>query len=65
VAILIDVRGDNKGAIRMFESSTKRFVDAVGTEDAGKIVMIPWNSAWYYSAAGSLPVGHIVEKGVD
>jgi hypothetical protein len=33
----------------------------VGTEEAGKLIMIPWNSAWYYSAAGSLPLRYIIE----
>jgi hypothetical protein len=47
----------NVGAIRIFETSSKKYVDGVGTEEAGKLIMIPWNNAWYYSAAGSLPLG--------
>jgi hypothetical protein len=61
VAIVIDVRG-NKGAIRIYEVSGRSFRGSVGLEEAGKMVIIPWDSGWYYSAAGSLPVGHIVEK---
>jgi hypothetical protein len=60
VALAVDV-GGNVGAIRIFETSSKKYVDGVGTEEAGKPIMISWNSAWYYSAAGSLPLGYIAE----
>jgi hypothetical protein len=60
VALVVNLVG-NVGAIRIFETSSKKFVDMVGMEEAGKLIMIPWNSAWYISAAGSLPVGYIAE----
>jgi len=60
VALVVNLV-DNVRAIRIFETSSKKFVDMVGTENAGKLIMIPWNSAWYYSAAGSLPLGYIAE----
>jgi hypothetical protein len=61
VALVVDVR-DNKGAIRIFQTSSKKYVHMVGTEESGKLIMITWKSVWYYSAAGSLPVGYIIEK---
>ena len=43
VALVVNV-GDNVGAISIFETSSKKYVDGVGTEEAGKLIMIPWNS---------------------
>jgi len=59
IAIVVDVR-ENKGVIRVYEASSRTHCGNVGLEEAGNLVIIPWNSGWYYSTAGSLPVGHIV-----
>ena len=53
VAVVVDVRENNIGAIRIFETSSKKYVGGVGTEERGNLVIVSWNSAWYYSTAGS------------
>jgi hypothetical protein len=60
IALIINI-SDNVRAIQIFETSSKKYVDSVGTEKAGKLIIIPWNSAWYYSAAESLPLSYIAE----
>ena len=40
IALVVDV-GDNVGAIRIFETLSKKYVDGVGTEEAGKLIVIP------------------------
>ncbi|ELR10463.1 hypothetical protein VC83_01803 [Pseudogymnoascus destructans] len=63
VAIIVDVRM-SKGAIRIFQKSGSEYLDGIGTEQAGNLVIVPWSSAWYISAAGSLPVGYVAKRGV-
>jgi len=60
--IAVDLRGKSKGAIRIFEASNRRYLDGVGTELAGNLILIPWNDGWYYSVAGSLLLGFIVQS---
>jgi hypothetical protein len=40
IALVVNV-SDNIGVIRIFETSSKKYVDGVGTEEAGKLIMIP------------------------
>ncbi|OBT53130.1 hypothetical protein VE04_05756 [Pseudogymnoascus sp. 24MN13] len=61
VAIIVDVR-TNKGAIRIFQQSDSEYLGAVGTEQTGNLVIVPWRSGWYISAAGSLPVGYVAKR---
>lgn len=61
IAILVDVRG-RRGAIRIFKKSDKEYVDGVGTERSGNLVIVPWDPCWYFQAAGSLLVGYVVLK---
>jgi hypothetical protein len=60
--IAVDLREQSKGAIRIFEAMSRKYVDGVGTELAGNLILIPWNDAWYYSVAGSLLLGFIIES---
>jgi hypothetical protein len=61
VAVVVDVV-NNRGAIRIFEKDDSSRVDAVGIEEAGYLVIVPWNSNWWFRASGSLDVGYIIEK---
>jgi len=61
VAIVVDVR-NNRGAINIHQTQSNDWVDQVGTEETGKLVIVPWTSSWYYYSVGALVVGYIVEK---
>lgn len=61
MAVVVDVV-DKQGAIRIFEKGGDKRVGAVGTESAGNMVIVPWDSNWWLRASGSLKVGYIVEK---
>jgi len=47
VAIIVDVR-QQVGAFRIYTIGTGKFITGVGTEEAEKMVMIPWNNDWNY-----------------
>lgn len=69
VVIIVDVRS-SRGAVRIFKKSgddttSGEYLDGIGTELAGKLVIVPWDSDWYFSAAGSLPVGYVMRKAPD
>ena len=40
VALVVNLV-NNVGAIRIFETSSKKFVDMIGIEEAGKLIIIP------------------------
>jgi len=61
VVVVVDVRG-NQGAIRIVDKSDNKYVDGVGTEEAGKLVMLPWNSSWWFYTIGSIRVGYVAKK---
>ena len=60
VAVLVTVP-KNKGAIRIFEKpGSNQRIGAVGTEDDGHMVLIPWDSRWWFRASGSPKVGYLI-----
>ncbi|KAI9749788.1 MAG: hypothetical protein M4579_006738 [Chaenotheca gracillima] len=61
VALVIDI-GQNQGAIQIVEKQANKYVDMVGTEEAGNMVMIPWNKDWWFYCIGSTRVGYIRTK---
>jgi len=63
LVMVVDVRS-SRGAIRIFETSSGEYVDGIGTEQTGNMVIVPWDSRWHISAAGSLPVGYVVRRTV-
>ena len=63
VAVVVDVR-NNQGAIQIADKQSDDYVDGVGTEAAGKLVMIPWKKEWWYYCKGSTRLAHIEEKTV-
>ncbi|KAF2843883.1 hypothetical protein T440DRAFT_112458 [Plenodomus tracheiphilus IPT5] len=58
VAIVVDVR-DIKAAIRIFAKQDDDYIDGVGTEAAGHLVVVPWQSSWFYHCTGTPRVGHV------
>ena len=60
LVIAVDVRS-NKAAIRIYEKQSDDPIDGVGTEGAGKVVIVPWSSSWVYYCTGSPRVGHILK----
>ncbi|KAI9888494.1 MAG: hypothetical protein M1814_006885 [Vezdaea aestivalis] len=61
IAIIIDVR-DNKGAIFIHEKEDGKYVDGVGTEETGNLVIVPWNNNWYYYSIGSVRLAWVERK---
>lgn len=61
VAIVIDVR-NNRGAVYIHETQGGKHVDGVGTENSRNLVMVPWNSDWYYYSIGSIRLAYIGKK---
>ncbi|KAG8419136.1 hypothetical protein J3459_011485 [Metarhizium acridum] len=59
--IVIDVP-ENKGAIRVFDSTADKHLGTVGTEDAGYMVGVPWDINWWFRVSGSLNVGYIMHQ---
>lgn len=60
--VVVDVPKD-KGAIRVFEKGTDKHIGTVGTENAGHMVIIPWDDNWWFRVSGSLSVGYIEQQG--
>jgi hypothetical protein len=47
------------GRINVFGS---KYIGAIGVEDVGYTVIIPWQSGWWYYFIGALEVRYIVRK---
>lgn len=58
VAIVVDVPKDT-GAIRIHEEGSGKYVGGVGTENAGYMVIVTWDTCWWFRVAGSICVGYI------
>ncbi|KAI2376528.1 hypothetical protein LOY89_002677 [Ophidiomyces ophidiicola] len=63
ITIIVDIV-HSQGAIRIFENGDDLYVDGVGTEDAGYMVIIPWNTSWWFRVSGSLRVGYAAGKSI-
>ncbi len=50
--VVVDFR-NNQGAIQIVDKQLNKYVDGVGTEVAGNLVMIPWKKDWWYYYMGS------------
>jgi len=61
VAIIVDVR-QQVGAFRIYAIGTGKFLTGVGTEEAGKMVMIPWDNGWNYDTIGSFRLGYMLKS---
>ncbi|KAG4420649.1 hypothetical protein IFR04_006239 [Cadophora malorum] len=58
VAIVIDVSARG-GAVRIFQNDSDERVGAVGVEEAENLVIVPWDSNWWFRVSGSLRVGYV------
>lgn len=61
MAVVVDV-ANNQGMIRFFDKETDDYVNGVGIEEAGNLVIVPWDSKWWAWVSGSLRIGYIVVK---
>ncbi|KAL1979077.1 hypothetical protein VTN96DRAFT_7089 [Rasamsonia emersonii] len=64
IAVLVDISSAG-GAIKIGEASDNALgvgaVGMVGTEDAGDLVIVPWNVGWWYYSIGSIGIKYIVK----
>lgn len=56
--IVFDIRTD-KAAISIFDRDTEEYVDGIGTEEHGNIVIVPWKETWFLFCTGSPRIGYI------
>ena len=61
LAVIVDVV-NNRGAMRIFEKEGGEYVDGVGLDDAGTLVIISWNSRWSLRASGVVRIGYASGK---
>ena len=61
VVVVVDVRS-NQGAMQIVDKQKDEYVDMVGTEEAGNLVMVPWNSDWRYYCIGTTRLAYIGQK---
>lgn len=64
VAVVVDISSAG-GAIKIGEASDNNLgvtaVGMVGTEDADSLVIVPWESGWWYYTIGVITVRYIVK----
>ena len=60
--MIVDVRG-GQGAINIVKTQDNEYVDKVGPmKGADDLVIVPWQSDWWYYAIGSVRVAHVEKK---
>lgn len=59
MAVVVNV-GGNQGAVHIFEKNDDSYVDTVGTEETGYVVVVPWGNDWWFRVSGSLQVGYAI-----
>jgi len=66
MAIIVDVRvkgGEGGGAFFIHEKQNNEYVDMVGMDHRGELVMVIWDGEWCYYTVGSLPrIGYIGKR---
>lgn len=60
MAVIVDVV-NNRSAVRVFEKDSDKRVVAVGIQDAGNMVIVPWDTEWWLRASGSVDVGYVIK----
>jgi hypothetical protein len=60
IAVVVDVRQE-AGALRIFDNTTGKYLDGVGTEEKGKMVMVTWETGWNYDTVGTVRFGYILK----
>jgi len=65
LAIVVDVRvkEGQSGAFFIHEQQSEEFVDMVGMENRGKLIIVPWDGDWcYYTVQYLRRVGYLRKK---
>lgn len=60
IAVVIDI-GQKNGAFRIFDNTTGKYLEGVGVEEKGRMVMIPWDSSWNYDTIGTLRFAYLLK----
>jgi len=60
VAVVVDVRQE-VGALRIFENATGKYLDGIGIEEKGNMVMVTWETGWNYDTVGIVRLGYILK----
>jgi hypothetical protein len=55
VAVVVDLVS-TRGAIRIYDQQGP-YINGVGTEEAGKRIIVPWDASWWFYVSGNLKVG--------
>lgn len=58
IALAVEI-SKNGGRIKFFDSESDVFKGDVSAEEFDNIVVVPWNSRWYFYSIGSLSVRYI------
>jgi hypothetical protein len=59
-AVVVDIT-ESHGAIHITKENGE-YVDMVGTECAGNLVVVPWDSSWCLRGSGLIEVGYVIGK---
>ncbi|KAL4788738.1 hypothetical protein BDV19DRAFT_195512 [Aspergillus venezuelensis] len=60
IAIVVDVT-TSQGAIHI-TNDDGLYIDMVGTEFAGHLVLVPWYNSWSLRGSGTIEVGYVIVK---
>jgi hypothetical protein len=60
IAVVVDVI-ERQGAIHITNDEGS-YIDMVGTEFAGHMVLVPWDNSWFLRVSGSIEVGYVLVK---
>jgi len=58
LVVVVDARSI-QGAVQIVDKREKEYVDWVGTEEVGNLVMIHWSTDWLYYCLGSVRLAYI------
>ncbi|KAJ5789057.1 uncharacterized protein N7518_006068 [Penicillium psychrosexuale] len=58
IAVIVDVI-ESQGAIHITDDDGS-YIDMVGTEFAGHLVLVPWDKSWFLRGSGSIEVGYVI-----
>jgi len=59
IAVVVDISKAG-GRIKIYDTPSGSYVDSVAMEDSEALVMVPWDSSWWYYSIGSLKVRYII-----
>lgn len=59
VMVAVDIKQGEKGAVNIYETPRDKYVGGIGEKDKARIVMVRWNSNWWYYYIGSVRIAYI------